>query len=368
MTNMLTNYLDLIKPIYGVPYYECIVWHDGKILYQYKSEDLMKSGKDMYFAYSISKPITCVGALRLVENAKLKLDDKLSKYLPEYEKMYVLKDGKRIEAKKEITIENLFSMSAGLNYNIEAPSILKAKSEHPNASTREIIKALANEPLDFEPSSKYCYSLCHDVLGAVVEEVSGMRFGEYQKKYIFDPLCMTDTSYGLPDDKKDRLVPKLKYTFDKGFESMKQENMYFLTPRFESGGAGVVTTANDYIKFASTLANGGVSQDGYNLLKSETIDDMKKNRMTPDMVRDGYLRKYLQGYGYGLGVRTMIDRTQRCTAAPVGEFGWSGAAGAYTMIDTENKLAVYYGQHVYSMVRIAEEVHPMLRELAYKII
>lgn len=368
MNDTITKYLDLIKPIYGVPYYEYRIWHNGKTVYEYKSDDLKKSGKDMYFAYSLSKPVTCAGILKLVEQGIMKLDDKLCKYLPEYENMYVIKDGKRVKAEKQITIENLLSMTAGFNYNIEVPSIAKLRKENPKATTREIIRALAEEPLDFEPSSKFCYSLCHDVLVAAAEEASGMSFGEYQKKYIFDPLGMKDTSYRLTAESKERLVPKLRYTYDVGFEPMEQKNMYFLTSEYESGGAGLITSMDDYMKFAAAMANNGEGESGERILKAETISDMKRNRLTSETVGDGYMRKYLQGYGYGLGVRTMINRNQRCTPAPVGEFGWSGAAGSYLTIDTENKLTAVYFQHVYSMVRIAEEVHPMLRDLAYKTI
>lgn len=368
MEEVISKYLDLIESIYGVPYYECIIKYKGKVIYRYSSEKLRKSGKDMYFAYSITKPVTCVGALRLVEQGRIKLDDKVCKYLPEYEKMLVLKDGRCAQATRQITIEDLFSMCAGLNYNVRTESILAKINENPEATTRDIARAIADEPLDFEPGERFQYSLCHDVLASVVEEVSGMRFNEYQDKNIFGPLGMEDTAYGFRGLNHERMVPQLNYTYEQGLKPMKMENMYFLTSEFESGGAGLVTTAEDYIKFAGAMSNNGVADTGYRLLAGKTIEDMKRNRIMPEMVDEGYRRKYMQGYGYGLGVRTMIAPNILCSASPVGEFGWSGAGGAYTLMDTENNLAVIYMQHVYSMVRIAEEVHPMIRELSYKFI
>lgn len=368
MSKLLTKYLDLIEPVYGVQNYECIIWHDGDIIYSYKSQKLDELKKDMYFGYSVSKPITCVGALKLVEDGKIHLDDKLSDYLPEFKKMYVRKDGEIKKVENEILIQDLFSMTAGFDYNVSSRSIKNEIEKNPNASTRDIVRAISYEPLNFEPGTKFSYSLCHDVLAAVVEEVSGMTFGEYQKKNIFLPLEMYDSAYGFPGIKDARMVPQMNYTYENGLSDMRLENMYFLTPDFESGGAGIVTTASDYMKFASTMANNGICENGYNLLKPETINEMKKNRLTPDMIDDGYRRKYISGYGYGLGVRTMIEPKMLCSSAPVGEFGWSGAAGAYTLFDTCNRLAIVYFQHVYSMVRIAEEVHPMIREIAYKMI
>lgn len=368
MTDTITNYLNLIEPIYGIPYYECIIKHKGEVIYKYKSERLKACGKDMYFGYSVTKPITCAGVLRLVEQGKIKLDNYLYKYLPEFEHMCILNDGRRVEAQNKITIEDLFSMCAGFNYNMYSPSIQNVIKANPNATTREIIRELAKEPLEFEPSSRYQYSLCHDVLVAVAEEVTGMSFGEYQRENIFKPLDMSDTSYKMTDEMYKRMVPKLYYTYGTGLAKTDMTNMYILTPNYESGGAGILTTAENYIEFASVMANGGRSKDGYQLLKAETIADMKKNRLTKDKVGEGYKRKAMQGYGYGLGVRTMINPALLCSNAPAGEFGWSGAAGAYTLMDTENNLAVYYAQHVYSMVRVAEEVHPMIRELAYTLI
>ncbi len=356
----LSQYLDLIGPVYDVPQYECIVSYQNQIIYRYQSS-LAK--KRLYFVYSVTKPVTCAGALRLVEQDKLRLDAPVSKYLPEYGAMRVRSENGFKAAKRQIRIWELFTMCGGLNYDLTSPSIRKARARNPCACTREMVKAFAEEPLEFEPAMHYRYSLCHDVLAAVVESVSGMRFGEYQKRMIFDPLEMSETSYGIPEKKENQMAPQYGYTLKDGLGPKPLECEFILTPAYESGGAGLVTSADDYIKFAAAMANGGVSQNGYRLLKQETVDLMRTNQLPAECITEN--PKFDQGYGYGLGVRTMLDR-ERCGAkSPVGEFGWSGAGGAYALMDVKNQLALFYVQHVVCNSKVAREVHPMLRDLTY---
>ena len=258
-------------------------------------------------------------------------------------------------------------MQSGLNYNLEAPSIIKAiENTNGTADTRQIIEALANEPLEFEPGTHFLYSLSHDVLGAVIEAVSGMKLGKYFEQYIFKPLSMKNTGFNLTPELEAKMAKQFDYRPDT-WSSVKipKKNRYVLTKNYESGGAGLYSTADDYILFLDAMCNGGTSADGYRLLSEQTIDLMREDQLKGDSKKDFDLfgRK---GYSYWLGVRTLIEKEKSRVRSPFGEFGWDGAAGAYALIDTQNNLAIFYVQHVLNCGYVYEVVHPKIRDLTYE--
>lgn len=199
----LTAFVDSLSGHYGIPSCDLIVYKDGEEVYRHLAGFSDAEGKvpaspnDLYRLYSATKVCTCTAALRLIDEGKLDLEDPVSKYLPAYAHLTVKQpDGSIAPAKNVMTVRHLFTMSAGLNYDMNrggSPRILKEKGE--KAGTVEICNAYAEAPLDFEPGTHFQYSLCHDVLGAVIEAASGMRFGEYLKKKIFEPLGMTETFF-----------------------------------------------------------------------------------------------------------------------------------------------------------------------------
>lgn len=329
----------------GVPGNDCEVFYDGKEVYrkQFGYSDLEKRipmcGDEVYNIYSCSKPITCAAALQLLENGKIRLEDKLCYYIPEYKYMSV-RDGQTLRgAKRDITIKNLFCMTAGFSYDTNSPAIIKARDETGGkCPTVDTVRRLASEPLLFDPEERFEYSLCHDVLAAVIEIVSGERFGSYVSKHIFEPLGMNNSSFSLPDEARHTLCEQYRYDMKdgtmkncgKGNQNFSSECMpYKLGSEYESGGAGCVSTVNDYIKFLEALRAGKI-------IKNETVD-----LMSTDMLTNQQKRNYwVTDYGYGLGVRCP-DSTNKKT-----DFGWGGAAGAYLAVDRKNKLSVYYAQHV----------------------
>ena len=185
----LTTFLDALKGKKSIPSVDCAVSLQGQRVYRHSAN---AGQDDLYFLYSVSKVITCTAAAQLLERGKLLLTDEICEYLPEYRDMAVKRaDGQLEEAQTRITVRHLFTMSAGPNYNLEAPSIQKAVQERGGrAPTREIARAIAQEPLDFEPGTHWQYSLCHDVLAALVEAVSQTRFADYVREHIFAPLSM----------------------------------------------------------------------------------------------------------------------------------------------------------------------------------
>ena len=278
----------------GVPGFDLAVYQNGECLLRYikghsdLEREIPMNGSEKYNVYSCSKVITCVAAMQLVESGKIKLDDPVSKYLPAFETLYV-----RDKASKEVhptehplTVEHLFTMTGGFGYDINSAVLTVARS-NPNASTREVVNALAKEALFFEPGTHFRYSLCHDILAAVVEVASGMLFRDYLKKFLFDPLGMKDTGFHLPAELADRMTTMYDYTHGVSTSRpIECKNKYCLTDNYDSGGAGLFSCVDDYMKFATTLACGGTTKDGYTLLRPETIAMMEINRLCPAAVKD----------------------------------------------------------------------------------
>jgi CubicO group peptidase (beta-lactamase class C family) len=249
-------------------------------------------------------------------------------------------------------------MTAGLNYDIRASYIKEAVAAG-RTSTLDIVKAIAQTPLGFEPGTRYRYSLCHDVLGGLIEIWSGKKFSEYMKENIFDVLGMKDTFFGLPTDEERLSRMAARYNYDSQRKPVRLELKcdYILSPEYECGGAGLVSSAEDYAIFLDALANGGVGKNGGRILSRSSIDLMRTNHLSGQAQAD-FDRK---GYGYGLGVRTHIDKTKSGSLSPLGEFGWDGAAGAFSMVDPENELSFVYFQEIHSWdLRIQTEMRNIL--------
>ena len=358
-------------PARGFPACEMAITLEGETVYRntigYSDAKGMKpvSPSDLYWIFSATKIVTCTAAMRLVEEGRIHLEDPVSKYLPEFESMVIRnKDKTIVPAKNTVTILHLFTMSAGLNYGIRTPALLEAKEK--NASTLETVRAIASEPLDFEPGTRYSYSLCHDVLAAVVEVVSGMPFSAYLKQYVFDPLGIRDMGF-LPSEEQAKRFSTL-YTYSTSTMRSREipcVNPYRLTDRYESGGAGLFASVDEYTKIITALALGGTTKDGYRLLKPETVRMMQENRLPTEALRGFAITKHF-GYGFGLCGRAHMDPFISFSRSPVGEFGWDSAGNAYVLIDPKNKLALFFGAHILDCQYGYYVIHPRLRDLTYE--
>lgn len=371
----LTKYLEQLDHNM-IPDCRLVVYKDHECLYDrcFAREDVdsSESKKDMYYLFSASKVITCTAALRLMDEGKINIDDNVSKYLPEFAELYIQKDGVKTLAKTPLTIRHLFSMQGGLTYdlgNIEIKKIINATNNQ--ATTREMMRGIAKMPLLFEPGENYNYSLCHDVLAAVVEVASGKKFSEYLREVIFDPLGMKDITMRCTENVAARL--KQQYGIDQyTFTALKQQAVcpYILTEQYESGGAGMISTVEDYIKFADAMAC-GATKDGYRILKPETLELMHTNQLNERSLKTYRAGNRKEGCGYAFGVRTMMEPDADWSYSPIGEFGWDGAAGAYCVIDTENHLSIYLAQHVLGGAYTApyiSSVHHSIRNFVYEAI
>lgn len=376
----MKNFMDSLTE-WIIPGNSVVIYKDGKKVFEYSSgysdleKRIKKTGEEQLYIYSCSKVATVTAALQLYEQGKFLLSDPLYEYLPEFKKMYV-KDGDRIKAAENpITIRDLFTMTAGLSYATNTPAFEKArKLTDGKMDTRTVIKCLAEEPLLFEPGARWNYSLCHDVLAVLAEVVSGMRFSEYMKKHIFEPLDMNNSYYHAPND----VIISPQYIYEiqdtKNIVELQQKehttgvvkraygNELVFGENYDSGGAGIITTVDDYAKFAAALANSGTGLNNNRILSSATVKLMKTNQLNEAQRKTMNWRR-LRGYGYGLGVRTLIDKAESGSNSSIGEIGWGGAAGATIIADTEEKVALCYAHH---MLNPQEEYYqPRLRNVLY---
>ncbi len=376
----MKNFMDSLTE-WIIPGNSVVIYKDGKKVFEYSSgysdleKKIKKTGEEQLYIYSCSKVATVTAALQLYEQGKFLLSDPLYEYLPEFKKMYV-KDGDRIKAAENpITIRDLFTMTAGLSYATNTPAFEKArKLTDGKMDTRTVIKCLAEEPLLFEPGARWNYSLCHDVLAVLAEVVSGMRFSEYMKKNIFEPLDMNNSYYHAPND----VIISPQYIYEiqdtKNIVELQQKehtsgvvkraygNELVFGENYDSGGAGIITTVDDYAKFAAALANSGTGLNNNRILSSATVKLMKTNQLNEAQRKTMNWRR-LRGYGYGLGVRTLIDKAESGSNSSIGEIGWGCAAGATIIADTEEKVALFYAHH---MLNPQEEYYqPRLRNVLY---
>ncbi len=339
LTAMLDSFLQQ-----GLPGCDCIVYHHGKEVFRYFGgvSDMEKgtpvNGKERWMIYSCSKPVTCAAALKLWEQGKFDLDDPLFYYLPEFEHMKVRTESGTEPAKSPITIRQLFTMTAGFSYDLYSPSMLKVREDtNLQAPVRTVMQYLAQEPLEFHPGESFAYSLCHDVLAGLTEVIAGMPFQDYVQQEIFAPLKMEHSTFLLPAEEVAGLPPQYRYDAEKKIHFREPgpnpfDNPYRFGYQYASGGAGCVSTVEDYIEFLEALRRDG------QILKRSTVELMSTDQLTPAQKKVYWLS---DRYGYGLGVRCPLNHAEKYT-----DFGWDGAAGSFLAVDLKLDYTVFYAQHV----------------------
>ena len=371
----LTEYIDNLYRTEGIPSSDIVVYEKGKEIYRHSAGFMnVETGEPirrdaLYFMYSASKVVTMVATLQLLERGKLLLHDPVAKYLPEYKDVKVKEYGPRLDARlvaprHTLRVWHLMTMTSGIPYNSKAPEIIRCTEEHDGApTTADIVKAFAARPINFHPGEHWMYGFSHDVLARVVEVVAGKTFGEFVQENIFDPIGMKNSTYHLTDD----LIPRMamQYKFDnveKRAIEYGLRNEYVFGPKFESGGAGIISCLDDYILFAETLTHKGLAPNGNRILSERAVDLMRTDCLN-DATRPDFNWEQFRGYGYGLGVRTLVRPELGGTLSTIGEFGWGGAAGAYVHSDPEREISIVYVQHMLNNKEAI--VHPRLRNLVY---
>ena len=302
--------------------------------------------------YSMSKIVTSVAVLSLLEEARFRLDDPIGDYLPELARMKVLTGGTvekplLADAKVPITIRHLLTHTSGLTYDFGDGTIDKIFREvkpFEAASMGEFLQRVSRLPLAHEPGERFTYGVSTDVLGALVEKVSGRGLAEFLEERIFRPLGMKDTGFGVPEAKRGRLAKVYEKSPDGGLRPVKWllEREPVLLPKLLSGGGGLFSTTGDYLRFMQMLLNGG-ELDGARVLSPKTLELMMANHLTfaSRPFRDN------PSEGFGLGGAVRVDLARDGGLGSVGQFGWTGMATTYASLDPKEKtVALLFAQHL----------------------
>lgn len=302
--------------------------------------------KDTIFRiYSMTKAITSVAALQLVDQKKLDLDAPISKYLPELKDMKVASKDGSSTPKREMTARDLFRHTSGLSYgnsgNAESDKAFRQQNPLGAKTLAEMVKKLSKVPLAFSPGTDWQYGVSTDVLGRVVEVISGETLNDYFKKHIIDPLNMKDTGFSVPKEKLDRFAAN--YTSNgKGKLTLLDDpktSKYAKEVTFYSGGGGLVSTARDYYRFLQMVQNGGELQ-GKRILSKESITLMRTNQVPKEVGWIKFGAQVRKGVGFGLGFCVRDQMSRWDPQGRLGEYGWGGAASTHYWISPKDELIV----------------------------
>jgi CubicO group peptidase (beta-lactamase class C family) len=294
--------------------------------------------------YSMTKPIVSVALMMLHEEGKFHLDDPISKVIPDFENQEVLNvDGSREKA-EPITFWHVLTHTAGLTYgwNPDHPAEKMYRDSdlfNRDITLKQMIEKIAQLPLRFQPGAKWNYSVATDVVGYLVEAISGMPLGDFLQERIFNPLGMVDTSFEIPDEKLHRLAT-LYGSVQPGDPYMKvidapETSSYRPPVTNHRGGGGLLSTAGDYIKFAQMIANGGTFE-GKRYLGRNTVELMTMNHLPEHMFPLGV--NPFPGYGFGLGFTQVTNVPDTRISGSLGSHGWSGMADTHFWIDPVEKM------------------------------
>lgn len=301
--------------------------------------------------YSMSKIITSVATLILLEEGKYNLDDPVANYLPELKDMKVWVGGTQADPKLEalkrpITIKHLMTHTSGLIYdfigNDDLTKTWRAADLWSEPGLSNFVAKVGKLPLKHQPGDVYTYGINQDVQGALIERVSGMTFGAFLVERIFRPLGMKDTGFDVPEEKLKRLAKTYKLVDGKFVEDVPLLGTWTEQGRgIEAGGSGIFSTAPDFTRFAQMLLNGG-TLDGKRILGRKTIELMTADHMVTLPNNQAAIRQK----GFGLGVEVTTNLGQLSMPSSTGQFGWYGAATTYCQVDPkENIVAIAFAQH-----------------------
>jgi len=351
----------------------CAVAKNGDTLYEgyFGYADLEDqrpiTEETVYRLYSMTKVIICTAAMILFERGKFLLNEPIYAYFPEYKDTQVVVTGPdgsfhTRKASSPMLIKHAFSMAVGMPYAMGNSPTAQAMAKVKDELTKKYgkydivteVKAMGSVPVAFDPGTHWLYGYGHDIVAGLIQVISGKTVGQFLQEEIFDPLGMKDTGYRFRDDIESRLAAYYQREDD---GTMKKAPSFFDPYHqpdaiYESGGAGLYSTVRDYLKFSQMLANGGCL-NGQRIIGRKTIDLMRANHLNKDQLKD-FTDSYLAGYGYGLGVRTLMSTAEGHSNGSVGEFGWTGYMGTYTSIDPAEGFSLVY---MHQMNPNMEEYH-----------
>lgn len=358
----------------------CAVAKDGKTLFEnyYGFADIEKqkliTESSVYRQFSTTKLVVVTAAMILFERGGFLLNDPISEYFPEWSDTQVadkLEDGTYNirPAKRPILVKDCFSMSMGIGYGGDdyTHQMMEKVRNELNAEVgdytlRQDINAMSKVPIMFDPGTHWLYGFGHELVAGLIEVVSGKSIGEFLKEELFEPLGMKSTGYRFFDDMRENLVNLYQKSEDGSMIPVKGMFDERLEPeaKYEAGGAGLFSSVRDYLAFSQMLACEG-NYKGNQIIGKKTIDLMRTNQLGEQQLKE-FRNPYLDGYGYGLGVRTMMD-TSKGSNTSIGEFGWTGMMGTYVVIDPSERISVVYMHNL--QPNMEEYIHHRVRNIAF---
>ncbi len=359
-----------------------VVTRGGKIAYKdtYGMRDIERSAPvtddTVYRIYSMSKPITSIAAMQLYEQGHFQLKDPISRWIPSFADARVFASGNAIEYQtrepaREITVHDLLTHMSGLTYDFHMANFVDEIYRENGfnwgapGDLQETCDALAGLPLLFDPGTEWNYSYSTDVLGRVVEVISGMSLAEYFDQHILGPLAMSETSFEVTQDQADRFAANYRPSgADKSAKLLDdpQTSAYLRSPKILSGGGGLVSTMHDYHRFTQALRGGG-ELDGQRIIGRKTLDYMASNHLPGgvDLTAFGralFSEAAFDGVGFGLGFSVVIDPAKTQVLSQRGEFAWGGAASTAFWVDPVEDITV-----VFLTQLLPSSTHPLRPEL-----
>jgi CubicO group peptidase (beta-lactamase class C family) len=339
-----------------------LIWRDGEVVQVTAqgradiAENRPMAHDTLFRIASMTKPITSLAALMLMEEGKLALDDPITRWAPEFADMRVLTSatgplGDTYPSPRDITVEDLMTHRAGLGYAFSSVGPIAHAHE---AALGDVLnqrmdpdawmKALGGLPLSYPPGERFHYSHATDVLGFLVGRIAGVDFRRFLVERLFEPLGMTDTDFYAPPEKRGRAATVYRLDEASGVLAPVAFRQYDAPPAFCGGGGGLISTADDYLKFARLMLNGG-ELGGVRLLETETVAAMRTNRLTDAQREIDFLgMPFWTGQGFGLGVSMITDPEKQAWmgAGSTGSFGWPGAFGTWWQADPVEDMVMIY--------------------------
>jgi CubicO group peptidase (beta-lactamase class C family) len=354
-----TNYIDTGK----VPCMGLLVSRGGEIAHESYTGSIEMGGKEpisaetIFRIYSMTKPITTLAIMMLLEECKIRLDHPVSRYIPEYKNAMVWDGGTAAAPKlrkpdREMTVLDLVTHTSGLTYGFlfqdETDEIYRnSKVGHPKDTLQDMARQIGQLPLAFSPGTEWRYSHSIDVLGALVEIISGQPLDEFFRERIFGPLGMDDTDFWVPPEKIHRLMACYQKDAKTGETTLADpggaaSKLYAKRPNLLNAGGGLASTMRDYHRFALMLMRGG-TLDGARIISPKTWEFMRQNHLPDNQTMRGMGRSALtevtaDGVGFGLGGSVVTDIVQTRQPGSDGTFSWGGLASTFFWIDPEEEL------------------------------
>ncbi len=313
----------------------------------------------LYRIYSMTKPITSIALMQLYEQGHFQLDDDVTRFLPEWRELSVYRSGtypdfETTPLERPLTIKDLLSHTSGLTYDfMESTPVDHAYrrlgvGRRRDKPTQHLIEQLAQLPLEFQPGTRWNYSVATDVCGALVERISGERFDQYLERRVFEPLGMNDTNFFVATDDIQRFAANYERDSDKQLVMLEDPELspYLEEPALHSGGGGLISTAADYTRFCMALANGGRLGD-QRLIGRKTLELMTTNHLPggsdlAPLATGQFSETTYDGVGFGLGLAMVVDVARTQAIGSRGEYFWGGMASTIFWVDPSEELSVVF--------------------------